>query len=192
MANFRVQVANHTAVSLPKDYAVNTLYFVGDDPGGPAWTTFLTSLAAAWVLVTNLANKNFTIKAYDMADPIPRPVKAMVTQAGTDHISGPGEVACCLSYYATRNLPRRRGRIYMGPIQGAETSTPNPDGAFINSIIACGVAIDTAASVAGLVWSVRSEKDNAYFPITNLWVDNAWDTIRKRGYDSTARVTRTL
>jgi hypothetical protein len=38
-------------------------------------------------------------------------------------------------------------------------------------------------------WVLRSPSDHAFKPITNVWVDDEWDTMRSRGTRPTTRVT---
>lgn len=193
MPNYRVSVANGSSTALPKDLFVNTLYFQRDTAFTDSeWATFLTAINGAFASVAGMAYPSRHIKAYNMADATPRPVLASRDATGLDGTAGPTEVALCLSYFSGRNLPSSRGRIYIGPWDVSVILGPHPAGGVITSLINLGVALDTAASVSSCVWVVHSVKDNDYLPITNLWVDNAWDTQRRRGLASTSRTTRVL
>lgn len=193
MPNWRVQIANHSATALPKDYFVNTLYFTSTStPTDAEWTTFLTALVTAFRANAMLAYQSYTVKAYNMADAKPRPIIASYTSTGSDNSPCATEVALCLSYYSGRNLPRTRGRIFLGPIELAHMTGPIAFPSITSAVIAQGIAIDTAAAAASMTWCLHSVKDNDYLPITNLWVDNAWDTQRRRGTASTVRVQHAL
>jgi hypothetical protein len=50
-----------------------------------------------------------------------------------------------------------------------------------------------AAAIASASWDwvVYSPTDDAYHEVANGWVDNAWDTQRRRGYKPTSRTTFT-
>jgi hypothetical protein len=38
-------------------------------------------------------------------------------------------------------------------------------------------------------WVLRSPTDKAFKPITDVWVDDEWDTMRSRGLRATQRIT---
>lgn len=189
MANIRVQVSNYTPDSLPADRAVNTLYFTGDLPSSDAnWQTFLGAIITSFSSAGVLANSHFTATAYNMADSKPRPILATRNQVGGGDIApGPHEVALCMSYYSARNLPSSRGRIYLGPLPGSVMGAQQPNSAYVTAVLGIATAIHTAAGAAALVWSLHSVKENNYQAITNVWVDNAWDTQRRRGIAATTR-----
>jgi len=44
-------------------------------------------------------------------------------------------------------------------------------------------------AAADWTWVVYSTVDNAMYPVDNGWVDNSWDTQRRRGVKPTARYT---
>jgi hypothetical protein len=101
----------------------------------------------------------------------------------------PREQALCLSFYAVSNEPRRRGRLYL-PCCLHTPATENQGirpGAAIR-----GTALNIAtrlSSVGGVDvdWVVHSVKDDASYTVTNGWVDDEWDTQRRRGMKSTTR-----
>lgn len=109
-----------------------------------------------------------TIKVYDMTpgeDPTPATLDTgspilEVTYSlggGGQAASLPPEVALCLSYYASINKPRHRGRLYIGPLNVgvlAPGPVPLPSPAFMTCLQTAGsrlVEAGTAAqSTAGL------------------------------------------
>jgi hypothetical protein len=106
----------------------------------------------------------------------------------------PSEVAIALSFQGTKvaGLPqnRRRGRVYLGPF---ETTALGTDG---RPSAATTTAITTAAdtlrtNLAGLAtpinWSVWSQVDGDVVNITDGWVDNSFDTVRRRGLQVTSK-----
>lgn len=115
----------------------------------------------------------------------------------------PEEVALCLSYYGTGPSssgvtlpkPRRAGRIYLGPLSGAAIATDAtyalPAAAFVTDLCAAGAALLTADTTTAnwTVYSRGSAKGVASPPamtqIVAGFVDNAWDTQRRRGTDPT-------
>jgi hypothetical protein len=53
------------------------------------------------------------------------------------------------------------------------------------------VALQAAFTALTLdtTWSVWSEANQTASPVRDGWVDDAWDTQRRRGLDSSARTT---
>jgi len=124
---------------------------------------------------------------------------------GTGVVELPNEVAAVVSFHAdlfgiaeeagaTRPKARRRGRLYIGPLnsQAITATSANPKlntnlGASlrggINRIID---ANDDGGS--GGSFAVWSRKDAQLRVVTGGWTDDAMDTQRRRGQKSTARV----
>jgi hypothetical protein len=92
-------------------------------------------------------------------------------------------VSLCLSYFSERNLPRFRGRLFIGPWNFAEE---RPNTSAINSLMTLATGL---AAVGGIDvdWGLWSPSRNAFSKITNVWVDNEWDTQRSRGLRATTR-----
>jgi hypothetical protein len=133
--------------------------------------------------------------------------------ASPGNLALPREVALCGSFHGdlsgvaeegagdTRPRARRRGRIYVGPLNVAATDSTNgsanggalPSGFFIGRL-AAAFAEFTAAAIEdeGGRWVVASRADNAVYPVTAGWVDNEFDTQRRRGLDPSARTPITL
>jgi len=123
----------------------------------------------------------------------------------------PSEVAVCLSMAAnptvspeftgtTRPRSRRRGRVYLGPFINSGTTSETSNGG-IRPIAAFRTALLNAAetlydSLLALTVSaeicVYSRTDGELRPITEFSVDDAFDTVRSRGVEATARMIRTL
>ena len=119
-----------------------------------------------------------------------------VAATAAQNTTGNRDVALCLSYYAGRNGPRRRGRLYIGPFQPASAGMYAPGGSQLS--VTLGVGTVLAALEAhkpdpfpnnALDWVLYSRKDDATYKVTNTWVDNEWDTQRRRGTKPTARRT---
>lgn len=110
----------------------------------------------------------------------------------------PTEVAVVLAMHAdldgvlevvgsTRPAARRRGRIFL-PIGATAAAVYVNNTAFVHAD--CRDAIAAAAdTLLGEVseWSVWSRKDEALYPIVGGWIDNAFDTQRRRGVDANTR-----
>ena len=122
----------------------------------------------------------------------------------------PLQVALCASYKgtesftwdgsaATRSPAKRRGRIYFGPlnISGGITSTqgyPLPSTAFMTDLyrgiffILEAVPTDFAPIIRNGVYVGAHPDLGGYTEISSGWVDNRWDTQRRREVAATARV----
>jgi len=98
------------------------------------------------------------------------------------------DIALCLSYYSQFNRPRFRGRLYLPcaiagiSVTGARPSTTQQQ-----------KAADLASVLAGVggtnvTWGLWSTVDKVFRPTTHWWVDNAWDTQRRRGQKPTSRL----
>jgi hypothetical protein len=111
----------------------------------------------------------------------------------------PNEVAVCLSYYAEPlpgvNPQRLRGRVFVGPLNtdagtptGPSGATPSED--FIGALAAAGanLAGNDALNTAGVWWVVHSRAGDMFNIVYGGWVDNEFDTQRRRQVDATARI----
>lgn len=194
MSKIRVMVIQTQAGAPAIDHIINTLHF--DDfnvPGAPTnWQLFADDVRdkfrfrfgqpGGWTVET---------RVYDMADAKPRPIKARGLPLAVQGFAaaGPREVACCLSYFSERNIPRFRGRLYIGPWR-SDLMEERPQQAILDGLV--GLAGQLAA-IGGVDvdWGLWSPTRNEFSKITAGWVDNEWDTIRARGRRSTARVSYT-
>lgn len=139
-------------------------------------------------------------RIYDLGEDVPRtPMYRLVSQTGETYAktlgSGqalPREVAICLSLRTEDRTRRGFGRIYMGPfisagVLGAETNTGRPHPLQgIRDIIVAG-AEDVLGSSEDVTWVVWSRMDNTGKPVTGGYVDDEFDTIRRRGMEPTVR-----
>lgn len=153
-----------------------------------------------------------TVKMYDMATPEPRLLIATDTIALTPSVVSclPNEVALCLSYAAAPaagvNPQRRRGRVFLGPVKTTAVATINGQSRPIESVrtaiaAAAGVMCDGIEHPASpgfrcrwALYSPTTDEGGAtvgdsFFDVVSGWIDDAWDTQRRRGAAPTARVT---
>lgn len=199
---YRAQVAVY-ANSDPdrRNDAVNVLYFSRAVPF--AGVADYDALASD--LATIFAARSFyggvdrcKVRIYNMDDAKPREVRGTSTKVLTT-VASPGmrEAAICLSFYAERNLPRQRGRIYCGPLNGAITGQDRPGSTPIANVLALGSALSGLGG-ADVDWVVYSPTlsgaagEHVYKRVTNVWVDNEFDVQRRRGLRSTTRDTATV
>lgn len=198
---------------LPKDRFVNTFHVVTlpdpldvDVPGMAqdilkfydSSSYGLTSYLSAWC-----AGDGRNVKVYDLADPKPRaPIHTFVVTATpvitTSGTGFPNEVACCLSYKAQPEsgeiAARRRGRIYIGPLNTATGSiTPpgdsRPAPAFVNRLLGAAQNTFDALGGHGGIWCVFSPTNDEATAIDSFSVDNSFDTQRRRGFGPTQVTT---
>lgn len=205
MTHLKTVATFQGASGLPRDTFVNTFHFDGvlanpelasaaverfynhefDAADGP-----LSGFISKYV---NRTAGGLKIETYDMSAAPPRtPIDTLVTAPvavnyGTGSL--PFEVALCLSYYATVDADKFRGRIYIGPFALDASTRPDggvpvPNSHLINVLKAAAADLKDNADVQ---WSVFSVKDSALRAITAGWVDNDFDTMRKRGPKATAR-----
>lgn len=148
----------------------------------------------------------FTISSGTLGSPrLTEPWLGPVAPVQADN-NEPSEVAAVLSFHAsltgipeesgvTRPKARRRGRVYVGPLihLSVDSAAPNPLLATALTLVLrqAAVAMYDEALAAGFYWSVWSRADDTLRPVTGGWTDNAPDTQRRRGTESTSRVTFT-
>lgn len=200
MAQYRMMVTleDPNAVDA-SDYVVNTFYLDTDlvVPGDEDPRQLAQDAAELWstALLIPSPLTRIRCRAYDMADATPREVKGehVLTRA-PNGVMAPREVACCLSYYADRNLPRQRGRIYIGPFNtGAMAMRPD---AVIGSLQTLAEGISGLGG-ANVQWvqhhaSPIQGEPGTFKNVTDYWIDNEWDTVRSRGLKGTSRTTGTV
>lgn len=144
--------------------------------------------------------------AHDLSNPILGPPFTTVmngldpTSAGTDPEFD--EVACVLSYHSNlagvpsggktgpRMRQRRRGRLYLGPLDHARVTDSSP----VHGVVFQKVFTDTVGAAAarlmtqmGGEWLQHSRLDHNARQVTGGFVNNAADTQRKRGVDESSR-----
>lgn len=142
-------------------------------------------------------------KVYNMQDPTPRVpvldrVTALTVKLGTTG-GLPPEVALCASFKATPtsgiSLASQRGRIYVGGLgtgcftAGATTTFPAPTSLFISQLNTAAKALRDVAATTHFQWEIYSKKVGLSFLVASGWVDNAFDTQRRRGQAPTARTS---
>lgn len=154
-----------------------------------------------------LDGENVLVKMYDMGDPEPR-VPFFVEESfdlpiPTTGGNLPHEIALCLSFEGQAAsgiaMARRRGRVYLGPFNSGQDvavsgqdSRPEPELMQVIRAAAARLADDEFEAGEIVGWRQRSETTGAVIPVRKVWVDNAWDTQRRRGFAATVRMERTV
>lgn len=177
----RWQINTRESVATPfRDGISNTLYFnvTTIDPFEPAdYQSLGDDLWDIWATRSWVTGRYVDLRAYDMGDPDPKPQKyhRMGPIAGTINAGVP-QVAIALSYYADRNLPRQRGRIFTGPWpSSADTISAFQQ----NAVLALAPAFADLGGV-NVDWSIYSPSNDTATRISDAWVDDSWDVIRSR------------
>jgi hypothetical protein len=156
------------------------------------YTTLVTYFSSAYDYTAA------TIKWYNMLDPEPRvPFEtSLLNVAGSPSANLlPTECCVCLSFqgYPTSGTSqaRRRGRIYLPPmgVNAMAASGGLVLASLVTLIAGTANTLMTTGAGSDFDWIVISKTPsiNAVL-VTNGWVDNAWDTQRRRGFDATTRV----
>jgi hypothetical protein len=197
LVNARIQVTTNV---LPDDSVdqetVNTCYFqTAGSPGAGDWQALTDHLRDAFAGVTGTftawSGRKLQVVAYNMADAKPRPEMAHSVYTPTLYDTGPiGPrcLSCCLSYYSGRNLPRLRGRMYIGPWFQTH-SLEKPDASVMGYCINLGHSLAGIPLLGTMSWAhcVHSEKDGSYNAVTDYWANDVWDIQRGRLAKETLR-----
>jgi hypothetical protein len=200
MTLHRAQVVLPADTGVAEDAATNTWYFdVADDSAllTAENELFLCYLEFREELSSLIDGAACSIKWYNMEDPPPRTAvrEASFPIAVTGSTAAPTEVAVCISFEAPPisgvNQSSRRGRIFVGPLDGGVIGTDGrPETLSLTNFRQGGDLLLTASLLAlNWYWCIFSPTRQTFVEVNNGWVDNEFDTQRRRGRDSTARVT---
>jgi hypothetical protein len=185
--HYTAQVILQGKTGLAEDRFVNTWHFQGGDGGGDGsgmlgvaarLSTFYTKTYAGNPLshfLSPVIQPVATINVYDADSPKPRqPFPFHFTLGAPGGITAvPEQIALCMSYFSVRNLPRQRGRVYLGPfnttvLTSSETVTSRPTGDLLNTIkgaatelmiVDDGITDYTTSLLDGLLLSGLSSAD---------------------------------
>lgn len=189
MAIYRSLISFPLDTGLPRDRMVMTPHFEGNDPAALG-----AALKANLIANPNIANAfPFTVKIYDAEKAPPSyPLYESTIGTGNPATGNPRELALCLSYYATFNRKRFRGRIYIPlALCGGGAAGLRPTGTQIGKALSFGPTFGKNLP-SGHWWTVWSRVDKASRQVNNYWVDDEWDIIRSRGMRGTTRQTGTI
>lgn len=179
------------------DEFVNMYTGATTGPNGYTWGNILSP-------VIHRSGDKSSIKLYRLADTPPRvPVTSGTFDPDVNSNSTPLplEVAIAISYgidpqsgWDPRSL---RGRIYLGPLNVdaqaiITTSVIGVNNELMSDLAWLTQALESnvrTASSGAVRWCLYSRRQSAMRPITHGFVDNEFDTQRRRGVDATARET---
>jgi hypothetical protein len=218
----RLQVVLDRDGLLPEDAVVNTWHFEADAGGGSdrdKWDLDMPGLldrvelfyvTVAGIFAPTLAGTG-RIKAYDLSDAkprVPRVVQEFTFVPSTSDAL-PAEVALCLSFKGATesgvNMRRRKGRVFLGPLArtmidgGTPVADVRPGTGNVSSVLTAAEVMATGGSGTFRlsIYSPTSDPgetmvDAAWNDAVEFWVDNAFDTQRRRGARATARQTQAI
>jgi hypothetical protein len=199
---YRAMLIRKSLTNIDRDDSVNTFAFkdegnLGHDGVhavvGPLLHAFEDAIKAYLAPQAVLQN-TIEVNTYHQGDPTPR--EGRYSQFTVTRPTGsagilPEEVAMCVSYFSGRNIPRHRGRIFLGPCHAqamaAASGRVHMTQTTRNTLAAAASALRTTAENNGVPWGFISIADGVFRPITAGWVDDAFDTVRKRGTDPAVR-----
>ena len=205
--DYQAQVELRTQTGIPADNIINTFAFQWTGVGAPDFDALVVLIDAFYAEMGNDVFSNVLasgtnahqVKIYDLTDPSPRPpvhIGTFSQSGGTGPL--PTEVAICASFQGIQEAghpqARRRGRVFIGPLREA-TITTGTDG-YPRVSTGTSAAIATAcsdlqanASAADWPWCVWSRSDDELYIINNGWVEDEFDTQRRRGPGPLTRTT---
>ena len=202
MAIIRAQVVLKTADAIPENFVSNSWCFRLDASAGsgailtPLLKAFYDSLVSYYSPV--ITQNGHEIKYSLLPGVMPNyPFDTDIFNLGAAPAGGklPDEVAVCLSFQGQKAAgapqARRRGRVYLGPLDTAAATDNRPATAFLTAIgnAATTLKANTTAVGGTAAWCIWSVADQVEVPVDNGWIDNAFDVQRRRGVLPTSRTT---
>lgn len=204
------QVVFQGTSNLPNDRYVNTFHFTRSVLSSGAMTEaeedeIATRLVAFYntdyptfaianylsVLIHREADTS-QIRIYDMGESEPREphIHTWTLAAAEGGGRQPQEAALCMSFYSERNIPRQRGRVYLGPFESIATAaaTARPDPVLRQVGVNAMEALVASNDIMRWCTLHHTSLVAQQIPVTAGWCDDEWDTQRRRGLKSTSRI----
>lgn len=205
MPLFRFDLILQAASLFPADNIVNTFHFSNDNPTVSDYDNVRDMLEDFFNLdpategstgplgsyiAGSLLQENALVKAYELVGgpsgpPVYESQFAGAWSVGTTPL--PAEVALCLSFQGEpqAGVPqaRQRNRKYIGPFNTTAIGTGGrPSVGLVATLAGAGRRLrEASTSSINWEWMWHSGTTGGYGLIYNGWVDNAWDTQRRRG-----------
>lgn len=210
---YLAQVSIPYFTAIPKDVVTNTWHFQWVGVGSPStsdYNNLRDDLKAFYQPIYTTPNSMAcyarplltTIKIYDLIDTVPRiprytSAMALTVTLDTTTTTLAAETAVCLSYKATPlagiPLASLRGRIYLGALgagvtgPGATNAFPSPTSVFRTALKNGAINLITALATHNWIWVVYSRSRDQSHASINGFIDDAYDTQRRRGQGATTR-----
>jgi hypothetical protein len=197
---YRVLAIQQGVSGLPRDRFVNSWAFANF--GAVVEADFFENVRLALSgfyngIVLHLANSYrvlgpMEVRMYATVDPVPKQPRAIRTiqvPRNANASTIPNDVAAVMSFRAGANLPRQRGRLYIGPVginamSGSTTADSSVSQAFREALVARAVILRDAVNPT---WGIISQVDRVFRQVSDIWVDDQPDTQRRRGLRATTR-----
>lgn len=213
MPPIRAQVALQHDSGLAEDAVVNTFHFdstltqtasiaqIRANIANFYSTTNAPFLGPVSSFLSSELSGSVTMRLYNLSDAEPRVpfdehTFTIVPGTGTPM---PSEVAYVLSFQGAKisgqPQARRRGRIFLGPMDSSAGAVLNgvarPATGMRDVVRAAAIRLKSDSNANSTFWSIFSPTDNAMVRVDNGWLDNAWDTQRRRGARPSLKTTWT-
>lgn len=185
---------------LPRNRITNTFHMqhVVGSLADTDLKTMCDDILAMWTTRYGISTHEIEVKAYD-TDAVPNyPRATSVANAGSPWLCPhPREVALCLSYAGNnRGNKSERGRIYLMPSiaaaagGGVDQERPN-SGVQSWALDFYRVPNGSLPDLGGVDWQfgVYSPTYHKFTQTKQAWVNDEWDTQRRRGLRESARVS---
>lgn len=207
MPIYRTQVILQGFTELPQDRYTNTFHFFYDASRSHLAAHAIAAVAcealydAIGANIAAYVNRTAQVSSYNLSEP---PVRVPITSTFTFPSNNdpsptlPPEVSVVMGYRAA--LPhtgRRRNRVFLGPwgdnvvTAGSATAFPTVSSTLRTNIVAGAQAMFDAAiptvPIEGEGWVIWSATDNGFSAISQVYVDDEFDTQRRRGFKTTTR-----
>lgn len=168
---------------------------VGGAAGGEPLTKWFAGIVLSPTIQIRIYRCETEVAVGASAEPIivyEHTIGGLATMPNTQPL--PEEVSCCASFMGTPDsgypIARQRGRIYLPTllnqvlvVAGARTTV----GLTTRQDIAASMKRLALEETAGIDWVVWSHTGLQAFPVTRGWVDDAFDSQRRRGPEASAR-----
>lgn len=212
MTLHRFDVILQSTTGVPADNTVNTWKFSGGDGVTdydnvrdmladfytvPPDTEGSSGNSVAGFFPDELISTTALVRAYNLEEDPPRvPVyeSSFTIPSISPNPALPTEVALVLSYQGSPESgtpqARRRNRVYIGPFSTtALGATPGRPSALLTETMTGAARRLKEASDASVSWEWvwHSPTTGGIGIIVGGWVDNSWDTQRRRGLDPSSR-----
>lgn len=211
MTTFLCTISFEHDTGLPEDDVVNTWHFEGPSIPTPNTAnimdmvedfytvTYAPSIDPLLFYYSGSLNGNYRLRVYDVDAAPPRaPIATRTGVFGPVAGGGPlpEEVALVNSFYAApvagTPAARRRNRNYLGPFNrgalGVGDGRPVPALLQVVKNAAVGMKAASDASL-DMKWVILSATTGVTANVVGGWVDNAWDTQRRRGTEADLRIS---
>jgi len=193
---YKFTISMPTTDTLPRNRISNTVYFDHVNVmQGTDLESICDDLVGVWSARYGGAAHEVKCSCYDTDAPPNYPRAESIVNAGSPwpHTS-PGEVALCLSFCGENGpRPRERGRIYLMPGLDPVNSITQlrPTTATQNWALAWATTSNASLpDIGGIDWKhgIWSPTTKTFHQAKHYWVDDEWDTQRRRGLKASSRV----